>query len=292
MLIGFGTDKTFVELDLLLPEALRGMSYEAVKAAPEIGEYFQLADLVLISAEKMQAFVATQDMTGVTKENPATMRLPCVDLDHLRLRDDDGHLELLKLHGIYGVVAAYWDAKGRLAIEPGLVAALWRRGMAGADIIRCIQASTGKDGKLIKASGRGHDIITAVIDTYLESQGLPSDAEVSQAEMKSMIDRWLTATRSAPLELTDMQNAVLHWSDYRRLGLIDEAGVAQIDQVRLVAKKVFAIDGQLSFAALFAWVAEHHPPQVGRAQQMPKAARTLLKKKRKQGKLNRKRGRR
>lgn len=90
VLIGFGAIKSVTELDPLLPEALRGMSYEQVKTAPEIGEYFQLADLVLISAEKMRDFVAAQDMTGVSKENPAKVRLPCADLDYLGLRGDEG----------------------------------------------------------------------------------------------------------------------------------------------------------------------------------------------------------
>lgn len=292
VLIGFGAIQSVTELDPLLPEALRGMSYEQVKTAPEIGEYFQLADLVLISAEKMREFVAAQDLTGVTKESPATVRLPCVDLEYLRLRADEGQLEPLKLREIYGVVAAYWEAKGRLAIEPGLVAALWRRGMAGADIIRCIQASTGKDGRLIKASGRGHDIMTTVIDAYLGSKKLPRDAEVSQVEMKDLIDRWLTATRSAPLGSVEMQNSVLHWSEYRRLGLIDEAGAAQTDQVRLIADKIFKTKRTLTFKQIAAWIDQYHPPQAANVRQTPKAARALLKKNRKKGKLNRKRGRR
>lgn len=292
VLIGFGAIQSVTELDPLLPKALRGMSYEQVKTAPEIGEYFQLADLVLISAEKMREFVAAQDMTGVTKDNPATVRLPCVDLEYLRLRGDEGQLEPLKLREIYGVVAAYWEAEGRLAIEPGLVAALWRRGMAGADILRCIRASTGRDGKLIKASGRGNDIMAAVIDAYLGSKGLSSDVEISQAEMKDLIDRWLTATRSAALGSAEMQNAVLHWSEYRRLGLIDEAGIAQTDQVRLIAEKIFKFDTPLSFKQICAWTDQYHPPQAANARQTPKAARALLKKNRKKGKLNRKRGRR
>lgn len=240
----------------------------------------------------MREFVAAQDMTGVTKDNSAKVRLPCADLDHLGLRGDEGQLELLKLREIYGVVAAYWEAKGRLAIEPGLVAALWRRGMAGADIIRCIHASTGKDGRLIKASGRGHAIMTSVIDAYLGSQGLPPDAEVSQVEMKELIDRWLTATRSAPLGSTEMQNSVLHWSEYRRLGLIDEAGAAQTDQVRLIAEKIFKFDTPPTFKRISAWIDQYHPPQTANARQTPKAARALLKKNRKKGKLNGKRGRR
>ena len=292
VLIGFGAIQSVTDLDPLLPKALRGMSYEQVKIAPEIGEYFQLADLVLISAEKMREFVAAQDMTGVTKDNPATVRLPCVDLEYLRLRGDQGQLEPLKLREIYGVVAAYWEAKGHLAIEPGLVAALWRRGMAGADIIRCIRASTGKDGRLIKAAGRGHDIMTTVIDAYLGSKKLPRDAEVSQLDMKDLLDRWLTATRSADLGSKDMQNSVLHWSEYRRLGLIDEAGAAQIDQVRLVADKIFKLKPPMTFKQISAWIDQYHPPQTANARQTPKAARALLKKNRKKGKLNRKRGRR
>ncbi|MEP3775587.1 MAG: hypothetical protein ABJM82_01040 [Shimia thalassica] len=108
--------------------------------------------------------------------------------------------------------------------------------------------------------------------------------------MGDLIERWLTATRSAPLKSTDASNSVLHWSDYRRLGLVDQAGAALQDQVRQVALQVFVHDA-ITFAELSAWVDENLPP-TQKTSDRSTAARAKLKKKRKQGKLNRKRGRR
>lgn len=290
--VGFGEQPKIMELDTLLPESLRGMSYDEVTASKAVGQFFQLADLVLASANAMAAHVKTLNVSGATESSPVKTQLPSADLDYLRARNPDGSLSPQPMIDLFSIVAAYWDDHGAMAIEPGLVANLWRRGMKAEDIIRCIQASTGKDGKMIKASGRGHDIMQTVIAAYLEAKGLSRDAELPQTEMADLVERWLTATRSVPLGSNEAANSVLHWAEYRRLGLIDDAGAAQPEQVRLIASKVFSIKGQLTFKALSAWVAAYHPPKTLKPSPATKAARTLLKKKRKQGKLNRKRGRR
>ena len=290
--VGFGQVAQVVKLDLILPKGLRGLTYDEVKAEPKVGQFFELANLVLISAEEMQAYMKSIDMTGVTVTSPAKLHLPTFDPDHLRLREAGGKLLPLRMRELFSIVAAYWDGKNHMGIQPGLVAALWRRGMAAADIIRCIQASTGPDGEIVKASGRGHDIMQTVIEVYLDKKGLAQDAELSQAEMAELVKRWLTATRGAAIGTKDAANSVLHWSDYRRLGMVNTAGEAQVDQIRLIARKVFSINGQLSFRALASWIDAYHPPQLTVKLQNTKSARALLKKKRKAGKLNRKRGRR
>ena len=288
--VGFGEAKKVIELDLLLPQSLRGLAYDDVVQSQSIGQFFDLADMVLISGQVMDAHIKSIDMTDVSKANPVKTKLPAADLDYLRARDGSGNLLPGPMKDIFSIVVAYWDSKGTMGIKPGLVASLWRRGMSASDIVRSIRASTGKDGQLIKATGRGHDIMHTVIEAYLLSNGLPADAEFPQAEMGDLVERWLTATRSAPLKSADASNSVLHWSDYRRLGLVDQTGAAQVDQVRQVALQVFAQDA-ITFAELSAWVDENLPPK----QKVPDrstAARAMLKKKRKQGKLNRKRGRR
>lgn len=183
------------------------------------GSFFDLADIVLISGQAMDAHIKAIDVTDVSKANPVKTKLPAADLDYLRARDGAGNLLPGPMKDIFSIVVAYWDGKGTMGIKPGLVASLWRRGMSAPDIVRSIRASTGKDGQLIKATGRGRDIMHTVIEAYLLSNGLPADAEIPQAEMSDLVERWLTATRSVSLTSADASNSVLHWSDYRRLGV-------------------------------------------------------------------------
>ncbi|MEP1994075.1 hypothetical protein [Ascidiaceihabitans sp.] len=266
------------------------MAYDNVVQSQSIGQFFDLADMFLISGQAMDGHIKSIDMTDVSKANPVKTKLPAVDLDYLRARDGADNLVPGPMKDIFSILAAYWDSKGSMGIQPGLVASLWRRGMSASDIVRSIRASTGKDGQLIKATGRGHDIMHSVIETYLLCNGLPTDAEIPQAEMGDLVERWLTATRSVSLKSADASNSVLHWSDYRRLGLVDQAGAALLDQVRQVALQVFVHDA-ITFAELSAWVDENLPP-TQKTSDRSTAARAKLKKKRKQGKLNRKRGRR
>ncbi len=246
--------------------------------------------MVLISAEAMQTYLQSLDMTGVTKANPAKVHVPPFDLDYLRLREPNGKLWPKQLQSLFTVVAAYWDHTPKLGLKTGLVAGLWRRGMSASDIIRSLEISTGPNGQLVKATGRGHDIMSTVIDVYIASNGLAGDAEILQAEMADLVERWLSATRSAPLGSQDGKNTVLHWSEYRRLGLIDQAGVAQLDQVRRVAEQVFLREN-VTYAELEAWVDQSASVASKRAENEGTVAQAMLKKKRKRGKLNRKRGR-
>jgi len=289
--IGFGKTQNVLQLDLLLPASLRGLTYDEVRSSDSIRQYFELANMVLISAEAMHSYMQSLDMTGVTKANPAKVHVPSFDLDYLKLREADGKLLPQRLQALFTVVTAYWESNPKLGLKTGLVAGLWRRGMPASEIIRSISASTGKDGQLIKSSGRDSDIMHVVIDAYFDSKGLPSQSELTQSDATELVNRWLTATRSVALGHKDVSNTVLHWADYRQLGLIDQAGVAQLDQVRLIAQKVFAINGPLSFEALSAWVEKYHAPKRPEVSDSTKAARAKLQQKRKQGKLNRKKGR-
>lgn len=289
--VGFGKTQYVMQLDLLLPDGLRGLSYDEVKGSTSIRQYFELANMVLISAEAMQASLQSLDMTGVTKANPAKVHLPPFDLDHLRLRGPDGGLLPLRMQALFTVVAAYWEQEPKLGLEAGLVAGLWRRGMPAPEIIRSIATSTGSDGQFVKNTGRHFDIIQVVIDAFFVSQGRPSQSELSQSEASELVSRWLSATRSAALGEKDIANTVLHASDWRRLGLIDTNGKADLDRVRQVAMHVFS-EPEVTFDALVAWVDANRTPEKTHTNAVKKNAQALLKKKRKQGRLNRKRGRR
>jgi hypothetical protein len=89
-----------------------------------------------------------------------------------------------------------------------------------------------------------------------------------------------------------MSNSVLHWSDYRRLGLVDTRGAAQVQNVQSLAKHVFSTSPAPKFETVALWADANLVTLCPKPTATNSAARVLLKKKRKQGKLNRKRGRR
>ncbi|MDO6730705.1 hypothetical protein Q4577_11800 [Marinovum sp. 2_MG-2023] len=238
----------------------------------------------------MQAYMKSIDMTGVTKANPAEVQVPAFDLDHLKLREADGNLRTLRIQALFTVVAAYWEHTPKLALKTGLVAGLWRHGMPAPDIIRSIAVSTGKDGQLIKSSSCDSDMIHVIIDAYFASKDRPTQSELSQADAKEMLDRLLAATRSAVLGSKDVANTVLHRADLRRLGLIDNSGKVDLDRVKKVAEQVFSVE-KLSFDDLAAWVDENFKSVETSTNDVTKKSQAMLKKKRKQGRLNRKRGR-
>jgi len=280
-----------LNLDLILPVNLRGLSYDEVRSSKSIRQFFELANMVLISAEAMHTYLQSLDMTGVTKANPAKVHLPSFDLDHLKLREPDGKLLPQRLQELFIVVAAYWEHNPKLGLETCLVAGLWRRGMPASEIIRSLAASTDNDGKLIKSSGRHADIMHVVIDAFFASKGRPAQSELSQADASELFDRWLKATRSAAIGSKDIANTVLHLSDMRRLGLVDADGRADLEQVRKVAVRIFT-EENVTFEALVAWVDENSTSGKMSSSASSQKTQALLKKKRKQGRLNRKLGRR
>jgi hypothetical protein len=89
-----------------------------------------------------------------------------------------------------------------------------------------------------------------------------------------------------------MSNAVLHWSDYRRLGLVDTAGAPILSNIRKLADYVFSADATPNFNASSTWSKANLARSSTPSPAASNAFKGMLKKKRKQGKLNRKRGRR
>lgn len=100
----------------------------------------------------------------------------------------------------------------------------------------------------------------------------------------------MAGSRSVSVPSKEASNKALHWAVYRRLGLVDDAGRADLEQFRRVAKRPLAndlppkIDDLVSYADSL--------KQNSNAATMPKGAQATLRKKRKQAKLNRKKGRR
>jgi hypothetical protein len=190
-------------------------------------------------------------------------------------------------------VTAFWVApKNELALEPGLVASLWRSGVKSDAIIRYIREFTDTNGKISIPGGRGFEILNTVIETFNLVKGSETNDVLPQDMVGDLMKRWLTATRSVSTTSPEAVNTVLHWADYKRLGLIGPDGAAVLENVGRLAQKIFATDTPPSFDALvsFAYQQDMSPAKQDSAPN--KAMKALLKKKRAQGKLNRKRGRR
>ena len=280
-----------VPIENILPECGRGAGFKDFR----ITDYFDLADLVLAAPKEWAEFCRNLDLTGTTEDNPKKVSPPAPDLSFLNLRNQDG-MDTAQSVELFKVVAAYWSApKNTMALEPGLVATLWHSGMTTQDIIQYVQRFTNTDGKFNLGGfkdERGYQILNTVTQTCKAVKGIGEDTVLLQSEMGIIIETWLAATRAAVSGTPEMSNSVLHWSDYRRLGLVDTRGAAQVENVRSLAKHVFSTSPALEFETIALWVEVNLATLCPKPTATNSAARVLLKKKRKQGKLNSKRGRR
>jgi len=279
-----------VPIERLLPESGRGDGFADFK----VTDYLDLAYLVLADPKDWAEFCRTVDASGATKDQPKKVSPPPPNLDFLNLRSGDG-MDAERCEALFGIVAAYWHSKNDLGLEPGLVATLWHSGMKAEDIITYIRRFTNADGKLVLGGAkdeRGFQILNAVLQTYKSVKGMDDDAILQQSEMSEVIEKWLVATRAAKFRSAEMGNAVLHWSDYRRLGLVDAAGAPVLSNVGKLSEFVFSTDEAPEFNTAAAWSQTNLACQSPQKITVSNAAKGLLKKKRKQGKLNRKRGRR
>ena len=197
---------------------------------------------------------------------------------------------------LFTVVAAYWSApQNAMALEPGLVAALWHSGMTAEAIISYIRRFTNADGKLDLGGfkdDRGFQILHTVIQTYKAIKGHEDDTILMQPEIETLLKTWQASTRGAQLGTTEMANTVLHWADYRRLCLVDVDHKTNVENVRKLAGFVFSTDSIPNFEDVATWADANLKSDRPKLAKTNTAAQALLKKKRKQGKLNRKRGRR
>jgi len=279
-----------VPIERLLPESGRGDGFKDFK----ITDYLDLADLVLADPKDWAEFCSTVDVSGATKDQPKKVSPPPPNLDFLKLRSGEG-MDAERAAALFEIVAAYWHSKNDLGLEPGLVATLWHSGMKPDDILKHIGRFTNADGKLVVGGAkdeRGFQILNAVLQTYKSVKGMAADVILQQSEMASVLETWVVATRAAKLQSAEMSNAVLHWSDYRRLSLVDAAGTPVLDNIRKLTEFVFSSDGALDFITTSAWAQTSLVCQSPQKVASSNVAKGLLKKKRKQGKLNRKRGRR
>ncbi|SUZ33814.1 hypothetical protein ROE7235_03589 [Roseibaca ekhonensis] len=158
-------------------------------------------------------------------------------------------------------------------------------------IVRYVRDLTDTNGKLSLPGGRGFEILNTVIETFKSVNNFETNDVLPQDLISDLMKRWLTATRSISVSSPEFSNTVLHWADYKRLGLIGPDGAAVIENVQQLAQKVFATDTPPSFDNLVVFTDRQKFPAAKQDGAPNKALKALLKKKRKQGKLNRKRSR-
>jgi len=277
-----------VPLESLLPESGRGAGFADFR----ITDYLNLADMILAAPQDWRHFIQNADFKQGTKENPVKVVPPSPNLDFLNLRNSKGDMDANRASELFSIVGRYWSAPpNELAIAPGVVATLWRSGVEGEEIIRYVREFTDTNGKLTIPAGRGFEIMNAVIETYKEARAIPPDDGLVKEMVADLMQQWLRATRSAAIGSKDIANTVLHLSDMRRLGLVDADARADLEQVRKVAVRIFT-EENVTFEALVAWVDENSTSGKMSSSASSQKTQALLKKKRKQGRLNRKRGRR
>ena len=214
-------EKEVVVLDTLLPESLRGKSYEEVTRCREIGQFFQLADMLLISAEAMQAHVKGLAISGTTKDNPVETNLPPFRPSDLGLRNHEGLLDPQKLTEALSIVAAYWNDPDFLGIKSGYIAAALRRGMTAKDILKFIRANTQKHPKtgepelVMPKFTPEEELITALIPPDISIPAL------SKARVEALF-AWLS---SVPSTAKDFSNPRRKVADIAFLGIANFSGV-------------------------------------------------------------------
>lgn len=288
LMVTFEKGHPGVPVETLIPDSAKGKAF----AEFELSKYFALADMILVAPPEWASFCQTLDWTGVSETQSKTVNCPSPNLDFLHLRDGKG-IHQAKAEELFTIVAAYWKAAPKtMALEPGLVAGLWHGGMDAKAILAHIRQFTSPDGKLSTPTGRGVDVINAVHVAYQREKGFEPNKVMRQADTDQMLDIWIKATRSAVVGTADAENAALHWADYRRLGLVDQAGHANLKQLDRLAGKVFDKDANWAFADSVAWADRQTLSRHAATNQAANVVRSQLKRKRKQGKLNRKRGRR
>ena len=225
--ICFENDGTMLNLDPLLPAKLRGKNYEEAIKSNSIAQFFDLADMIFITADGWSRHRQSLDMTGITKENPIKTKLPHFDLDYLNLRSPSGDPLPKKTAEILSIVAAYWESPKDMAISFGYVALAWHRGMPATEIIKFIQDNTRKHPK----TGVPELVFPkATPEEELFGALMPSDipfAEVTKSALENL-QNWIS---SVPREQSRLRNRQQRASDIVFLGLADFAG--QQDQTAI-----------------------------------------------------------
>jgi hypothetical protein len=261
-----------------------------------IAAYFDRARLWMATPEQLQAW---RKNFPAHRTGPSVhVDLPRIDLVAYELECADGELDTAALLSLFVSLGQLWVREPQIAPHLGLFHALFQSGMPADQIGQTIISMAERDALPKSGIGsvgtmnasRGQKIMQTVVGVHNRLQGRDASAIVPPPEMEKMLVRWFSATRSLPMGAMGYDNPVLLWADFRRLGLIDASGREDLKAVQKMANFVLGGEVAPNFMEAVAW----QDRQVsGQAVNGPsrKDARAHLRTKRKQGGLNRKRGR-
>ena len=284
-------------IEELLPASGRGDGFESF----HIANYFDYAHLWFATPTQIEGLnkkiTAANLKPGQTTTTP---RVP-IDLKSYRLLRADGSVENDKLKQMFLAVASFWEQADPVKPIPGLFHQLHRQGMPphkiAATIIQTRQiGGIDSNGDINIEQAKTdplYQIVAAAFMAYREHGGLEPDVLFQQDELDDFKSIWRGWTRSDTDTGSDIRDAAIIWQDYRRLRLIDHLGAANAANAKQLAQYILEQgDAGPDFEALVIWAENRFEQQVAAQATTSKTALKVLRKKRKAGRVNRKRGRR
>jgi len=281
----------------LLPASGRGSGFENFP----IADYFDFAHLWFATAAQMEDLKQQVDAANLLPgQSTKVSRVP-IDLKAYKLIAAGGEVNNDKLNELFLAVAVFWEQANPVKPIPGLFHKLCQQGMPPHKIATTILRTrelSGIDGDgavdLERAkSDPLYQITEAAFEGFRVHRGLMPDVLFQQSEIDEFSTIWRRWTRRDGDTAADARDAHLIWQDYRRLRLIDHrSGAITTNAKRLALHILEQADAEPDFEALVSWAQAQFEQQVTAQATQSKTSQKTLRKKRKMGRVNRKRGRR
>ena len=121
------TGQTGVPVEKLLPESMRG---DNLDASPIPG-FFQAAHLWLVSREEFNRLARKKVMHSKSRDNEKVdleMHLPPLNLEELKLLNEDGSLKEKRLINLFSIFSEFWDRPPEMGLIHLLVKKGWDHG--------------------------------------------------------------------------------------------------------------------------------------------------------------------
>lgn len=283
-------------LEDLLPASGRGEGFEDFPVA----DYFDYAHLWFATAAQIEALNKhVRDADLLPGQTTKVARVP-IDLKAYKLLCRGGAIDNEQLKEMFLAIAMLWEQAKPVAPIPALFHGLYRQGMPprkiAASLLWAHQSGDVVNGALdlerIKADPM-YQITEVAFLVYAEHQGLGTQKAYKQSDIDAFKTLWRRWTRRDGDTVPETRDAYLVWQDYRRLRLIDAQGNANTANARLLAQHICErADAKPDFDALAVWAEDQFEQQVTAQAVQSKTSQKTLRKRRKLGRMNKKRGRR
>jgi len=281
----------------LLPASGRG---DGFKNFP-IADYFDYAHLWFATAAQIdglnQKIAKANLLPGQTTK---VSRVP-IDLKAYKLLRSDDVVDNDKLKEMFLAIAVFWEQANPVNPIPGLFHKLCQQGMPppkiAVTILRTRELSgLDSDGTVDLERAKSdplYQITEAAFEGFRQHRGLESDILFHQSEIDEFSTIWRRWTRRDGDTTADVRDAHIIWQDYRSLRLINHRGGAITANAKRLAQHILEqADAEPDFEALVSWAEVQFEQQVTAQATQSKASQKALRRKRKMGRVNRKRGRR